>query len=286
MIKKTLSRLALFLGIFLMFGIILFPGMRGVIGGLLDILLKPLLGWLPLHMTIFVLAAITGLYASLIQKYTMDWELMKRVQERMKNLQAEFRQAQLSNNASKIKKLQEQQADMMGDQMEMMKQQFKPMLYISIISIPLFFWAYTVITPVYFSWNDTPINDSSKLITFLEKTQSVEWVKNAKIEKSSDGGVITVSDQKNVFTLSLNEEKTGVLLKTEGGKTQEFNATMENGRLDIYAAPPATMIFPFWGQQKLTDTLFGPFQYWLFWYFLCSIPISQMTRKALNIGGM
>ena len=198
MIKKTLSKLALFLGIFLMFGIIVFPGMRGMIGGLLDIILKPLFGGLPLHMIIFVLAAITGLYASIIQKYTMDWEMMKRVQERMKNLQAEFRQAQLSNNASKIKKLQEQQADMMGDQMEMMKQQFKPMLYISIISIPIFFWAY----------------------------------------------------------------------------------------LEIGRNPNATMIFPFWGQQKLTDTLLGPFQYWLFWYFLCSIPVSQMTRKALNIGGM
>ena len=198
MIKKTLSKLALLLGIFLMFGIILFPGMRGMIGGLLDIILKPLLGGLPVHMIIFVLAAVTGLYASLIQKYTMDWELMKRVQERMKNLQAEFRQAQLSNNASKIKKLQEQQADMMGDQMEMMKQQFKPMLYISIISIPIFFWAY----------------------------------------------------------------------------------------LEIGRNPTATMVFPFWGPQILTNTLFGPFQYWLFCYFLCSIPISQMTRKALNIGGM
>jgi uncharacterized membrane protein (DUF106 family) len=198
MIKKTLSKLALFLGIFLMFGIIAFPGMRGVIGNLMNIILKPLLGGLPLHMIIFVLAAITGLYASLIQKYTMDWELMKRVQERMKNLQAEFKQAQLSNNASKVKKLQEQQADMMGDQMDMMKQQFKPMLYISIISIPLFFWVY----------------------------------------------------------------------------------------LEIGLHPNATMVFPFWGQQKLTDTLLGPFQYWLFWYFLCSIPISQMTRKALNIGGM
>lgn len=198
MIKKTLSRLALLLGIFLMFGIIVFPGMRPMIGGLLDIILKPLFGWLPLHMIIFVLATITGLYASLIQKYTMDWELMKRVQERMKNLQAEFRQAQLSNNASKMKKLQEQQADMMSDQMEMMKQQFKPMLYISIISIPLFYWVY----------------------------------------------------------------------------------------LEIGLHTNATIIFPFWGPQKLTNTLFGPFQYWLFWYFLCSLPISQMTRKALNIGGM
>lgn len=197
MIKKILNKIALFVGIFLMLGVIIIPGFMGKVGNIMDVVLKPLESY-PLHMIIFVLAAITGLYASLIQKYTMDWELMRRVQERMKNIQKEFRQAQLSNNAQKMTKLKAQQAEMMGDQMEMMKQQFKPMLYISIISIPLFFWVYLVI-----------------------------------------------------------------------------------GR-----NPDALMIFPFWGEQKLTDSLFGPFQYWLFWYFLCSIPVSQMTRKALNIGGM
>lgn len=198
MIKKILSNIALFLGIFLMFGIMVFPGMRGAIGNLMNIFLKPLLGELPLHIIILILAVITGLYSSLIQKYTMDWELMKRVQEKTKNLQAALNKAQLSNNTSKIKKLQEQQANMMGDQADMMKQQFKPMLYISIISIPLFYWVY--------------------------------------------------------FLISQH--------------------------------PNATMVFPFWGERKLTDPLIGPFQYWLFWYFLCSIPISQITRKVLNIGNM
>lgn len=198
MIKNVLNKLALYIGIFLMFGIILFPNMRNLIGKMVGIFLNPLLTLLPLHMIIFILAAVTGLYASIIQKYTMDWGLMKRVQDKMKNMQKEFRQAQLSNNAAKMKKIEAQRAEMMGDQMEMMKQQFKPMLYISIISIPLFFWVY----------------------------------------------------------------------------------------LAISQHPDATMVFPFWGSQKLTSTLFGPFQYWLFWYFLCSIPVSQMTRKALNVGGM
>ncbi len=128
----------------------------------------------------------------------MNWGLMRRIQEKTKNLQKEMRQAQLSNNAAKMKKLQAQQAEMLGDQMEIMKQQFKPMLYISLISIPLFYWVYLVISQ----------------------------------------------------------------------------------------HPGSSMVFPFWGEQKLTDKLFGPFQYWLFWYFLCSIPVSQMTRKALNIGGL
>jgi len=198
MIKKTLNKLAIYLGIFMMFGITLIPNLRGIIGNVVGVILNPLVELLPLYMIIFVLASITGLYASLIQKYTMDWKMMKRVQERMKNIQKEFRQAQLANNAQKMKKLETQRSQMMGDQMNMMKQQFKPMIYISIISIPLFFWVYLI----------------------------------------------------------------------------------------IGNAPDASMIFPFWGERLLNQPLFGPFQHWLFWYFLCSIPISQMTRKALNIGGM
>ncbi|MCX9011511.1 MAG: DUF106 domain-containing protein [Candidatus Methanoperedens sp.] len=198
MIKETLNKIILYLGLFLMFGILAFPDLRNMIGRMVGVLLNPLLAILPLHIIIFILAAITGLYASLIQKYTMDWELMRRFQERMKAIQKEFRQAQLTNNAQKMKKLQAQQAEMMGDQLEMFKQQFKPMLYISIISIPLFFWVY----------------------------------------------------------------------------------------LAISQHPDASMVFPFWGVQKLNTTLIGPFQHWLFWYFLCSIPVSQITRKALNIGGM
>ncbi len=198
MIKKVLNKLILFLGIFLMFGIIMFPGMREAIGKMMDMLLEPLLGRLPIHMIIFVLAAFTGLYASLVQKYTMDWGLMRRVQEKSRIIQQEMRQAQLSNNTQKIKKLEGQYAEMMNDQMEMFKQQFKPMLYISIISIPLFYWVYLLIS--------------------------------------------------------------------------------QN--------PGATMVFPFWGEQKLNNKVFWEIQYWLFWYFLCSIPVSQMTRKALNIGGV
>jgi uncharacterized membrane protein (DUF106 family) len=198
MIKKTINKLVMFLGIFLMFGIIMFPNMRENIGAMMDMFLKPLFGDLPIYMTIFVLAAFTGIYASLIQKYTMDWSLMKRVQEKSKLIQKEMRQAQLSNNAQKIKKLEGQYQEMMGDQMEMFKQQFKPMLYISIISIPIFYWVYLLIS--------------------------------------------------------------------------------QN--------PNATMTFPFWGLHNLSETVFWQFQYWLFWYFMCSIPVSQMTRKALNVGGM
>ncbi len=104
------------------------------------------LGWmpgiLPFHMVLFILAAVTGLYASLIQKYTMDWEFMRNQQEKMKALQRNMKEAQLSGDQSRIQALQSEQMKLVSEQGKMMQMQFKPMLYIGIISIPLLMWVY------------------------------------------------------------------------------------------------------------------------------------------------
>lgn len=197
--KQTLDRAALTLGFGLMFGIIILgQDFRTQVGEVVETLLGPLPEILPFHIMLFVMAAITGLYASLIQKYTMDWELMRRVQDQMKNFQKEFREAQLADNQAKLKKMEAQRSAMMEDQMKMSKQQFKPMAYISIISLPLFMWAY----------------------------------------------------------------------------------------LFISQHPDPTLVFPFWGEKVLTGFALGPIQYWIYWYFICSLPISQIIRKSLNIGGV
>lgn len=197
--KQTVERAALALGFGMMFGIILLgETFRMQVGEVVELLLGPLPDILPFHIMLFVMAAITGLYASLIQKYTMDWELMRRVQDQMKNFQKEFREAQLADNQAKVKKLETERSAMMNDQMQMTKQQFKPMAYISIISLPLFMWAY----------------------------------------------------------------------------------------LYIGEHPDPTLIFPFWGEKMLTGFALGPIQYWIYWYFICSLPISQIIRKSLNIGGV
>ncbi|MEL4305108.1 DUF106 domain-containing protein [Methanococcoides sp. LMO-2] len=200
--KKTAERFVLAVGISLMIGILVLgeEGREGI-GAIVGVLMDPIsamVGDGNFHIMLFIMAAITALYASLIQKYTIDWKLMRNTQERMKSFQKEFREAQLAQNTYLVKKLEEQRADMMSDQMEMSKQQFKPMAYISIISLPLFMWAYHYI--------------------------------------------------------SLH--------------------------------PGASLVFPFWGQQELVSTVLGPIQYWIFWYFITSLAISQVVRKALDIGGV
>jgi uncharacterized membrane protein (DUF106 family) len=46
------------------------------------------------------------------------------------------------------------------------------------------------------------------------------------------------------------------------------------------------MTFPFWGTHPITGVVLGPVIYWFYWYFICSIPVSQIIRKALDIGSM
>ena len=200
--KKKADHILLALGLSLMLGImILGQDFRVALGTAMGVFMDPLVnlvGASNFHLILFIMAAITALYASLIQKYTIDWELMRNTQEAMRVFQKEYREAQIANNTAVMKKLEEQRTKMMSDQMEMSKQQFKPMAYISIISLPLFMWAYHFI--------------------------------------SGHAG--------------------------------------------------ASLNFPFWGHQVLTDTAFGPIQYWIFWYFITSLAVSQLIRKALDVGGV
>ncbi|HWQ19627.1 MAG TPA: EMC3/TMCO1 family protein [Methanotrichaceae archaeon] len=196
-LTKGLDNLALAVGFILMFGIMISEELRHLLGVGMGYILGWMPGLFPFGVVLFIMAAITGLYASLIQKYTMDWDFMRSQQEKMTRVQRELKEAQLSGDQARQQKLQQEQMKMVSEQGKMMQMQFKPMLYIGIISIPLFMWAY------------------------------------------------------------------------------------------LYIAEHAlTMNFPFWGTQQVTAVVLGPIVYWYYWYFICSIPVSQIIRKALDIGSM
>ncbi len=199
-LNKSLDRVALILGLALFFGVML-EAPRESLGEGMNYVMGWMPGILPFHMVLFILAAVTGLYASLIQKYTMDWEFLRNQQEKMKTLQRNMKEAQLSGDQSRIQALQTEQMKQVSEQGKMMQMQFKPMLYIGIISIPLLMWVYYYI----------PLTSHAPLV----------------------------------------------------------------------------MTFPFWGgPYEITASVIGPVSYWFYWYFVCSLPVSQIVRKALNIGSM
>ena len=84
----------------------------------------------------------TGFYSSIIQKYTIDYRKMKETQNKMKDFQKDYREAMLSKDEKRIKKIEAKRDTMMKDQLEMSQAQFKPMGYIMVITLPIFFWLY------------------------------------------------------------------------------------------------------------------------------------------------
>lgn len=85
-----------------------------------------------------------------------------------------------------------------------------------------------------FSWAEVPGNDSGRLIEHLKQEFRISWVETAKIEKINDGRTIRVTDENNYLSLGLSDEKTKVNLKIEDGRSAEFIAKSENGKLNIY----------------------------------------------------
>jgi uncharacterized membrane protein (DUF106 family) len=115
----------------------------------------------------------------------------------MKEFQAEYREAQLSQDEKKIKKLEAKKDRVMKEQLEMSQQQFKPMAYILVLTVPIFFW----------------------LLYRLSQIKS-------------------------------------------------------------------TITMPYFGTHNLPEAVIWVIPAWMIWYMVCSITLSQVIRKSLNIGGL
>jgi uncharacterized membrane protein (DUF106 family) len=184
---------------FLMMWAYTVPWLRDGVGRGMDAVFAPFVtGFkIPFYILIVILSALTGLYSSIVQKYTIDYEKMTDAQERMKEFQTEYREAQLSQDEKKIKKLEAKKDRVMKEQLELSQQQFKPMAYILVLTVPIFFW----------------------LLYRLAQIQS-------------------------------------------------------------------TITMPYFGTHNLHDAAIWIIPAWIFWYMICSITLSQVIRKSLNIGGL
>jgi uncharacterized membrane protein (DUF106 family) len=169
------------------------------VGHGIDSALAPSIDWftIPFYILFVILSGFTGLYSSIIQKYTIDYEKMTESQERMKEFQTEYREATLSQDEKKIKKLEAKRDRVMKEQLVLSQQQFKPMIYILVFTVPIFFWL-----------------------------------------------------------------------------------------LYRLAAATSTITFPYYGTLGLNDAVIWVVPAWILWYMICSITLSQVIRKALNIGGI
>ncbi|MWG35172.1 DUF106 domain-containing protein [Halomarina oriensis] len=115
---------------------------RDLVGGTLDTVLGPLQEMLPFYAVILLLAMVTGLYSTLLQANLMDTDKMGEYQSRMQEIQDRYKDAKERGDDDAVDRINEERMEAMGDQMGMMKMQFRPMVWIMLITIPVFLWLY------------------------------------------------------------------------------------------------------------------------------------------------
>ncbi|MCQ4333877.1 DUF106 domain-containing protein [Natronomonas sp. F2-12] len=178
-----------------------FSAVRDPLASTLDILLGPLLELLPFFAVVMVLSLFTGMYSTLLQSNLMDMEVMGAYQNRMKEIQQRRKDAKERGDDEELERIQEEQMSAMADNLGMFKEQFRPMVWIMVLTIPVFLWMY--------------------------------WAVGFR------------------------------------GGTAHYELT--------------TIVLPMAGEIGWTESILGPIQTWIVWYFVCSMCFTQIIRKALNI---
>ena len=116
-----------------------------IAGGFIDIFLGPLNDMLPFYVVILVLAIITGTTSTILQDNLMDMSGMGDHQEKMEDLKERRKAAKERDDQEALDRLEEEQMELMTDQMGMFKQQFRPMVWIMLVNIPVFLWIYYMV---------------------------------------------------------------------------------------------------------------------------------------------
>lgn len=199
-IKDLIRKALLFLAIGMMVMIVINRNFFTQLGQTANIILAPLAISENIEIPIMVAAALTGILSTIAQKYGMNTEGQKQQRKKMKEINKKLKEARMSDNEEKLEELKEKRSKMTQEMMSNLTSQFKPMLYIFLVTIPIFAWVEFITTP---------------------------------------------------------------------------NA--------IYGESALKMTLPFFHQVNLNESVLF-FPGWLIWYFISSLPLSQLARKILKVG--
>ena len=135
---QLLLMLALVFSMFLLFD----QGMRKALGSIVGVAFGPLVGFGggdPL-LTLLFTGLITSLFTITVRQFFTDWIGQARNARIGSAFNKELREARLSNNTYKLKKLTEIQPQMMSQQLKASQTQMKLMPITMIVVVPTFAW--------------------------------------------------------------------------------------------------------------------------------------------------
>lgn len=115
-------------------------GVRNAVGSVDNVVLGPVTSAVPFYVVVLMLAVVTGLYSSTLQSLLRDTEAIREYQDRLQRLNERKEAAKERGDEEALERIREEQADAMGDQLGMMKLQFRPMVWIMLLTVPVFLW--------------------------------------------------------------------------------------------------------------------------------------------------
>ena len=123
-------------------------GIRNAVGSTVDLFLGPIDAALPFYMMILVLAVLTGLWSTILQDNLMNMDIMSDYQQQSKDLRERRKAAKERGDDEALEEIQKEQMQMMSENAGMFKAQFRPMVWIMLLTIPAFLWMYWMILDV------------------------------------------------------------------------------------------------------------------------------------------
>ncbi|WP_435359274.1 DUF106 domain-containing protein [Haloarchaeobius sp. DFWS5] len=141
---RTADKVAGLVSLTLMTGYYFEP-IRDTVGSTIDVVFQPLNAVMPFYAVILAIALVTGLYTTLLQANMVDQSKIKGVQQKMQDLTKREKAAKERDDEAALEKIQEEKMAALGDQGEMMKENFRPMAWIMLLTIPAFLWMYWMI---------------------------------------------------------------------------------------------------------------------------------------------
>lgn len=90
------------------------------------------------------------------------------------------------------------------------------------------------ITTEVFRWLDVPGSDETRLKSFLRGRFGLRWVVDAKIAKISNDSTIMISNGEKELFLSLDNNKTNLIMTYDDSKITDFVVKKEKEKIDIF----------------------------------------------------
>lgn len=121
---------------------------RAEIATIIDVFMGPINAALPFYMVVLILALVTGLFTTIMQDNLMADNVMGDYQEKNKKLKEKRKRAKEEDDDELLEEVREEQMELMAENTGMFKAQFRPMVWIMLLTIPVFLWLYWMVLDV------------------------------------------------------------------------------------------------------------------------------------------